>query len=87
MSSFEERRQQALENTCVLIGRAQIADRQVSDILYQNPYYHANASRPVPVPVAIVKPNQTSRISPPLYNKQPLKRLRTRSWGPDVIPI
>ena len=65
MSSFEERRQQALENTRVLIGRAQIADRQVSDILYQNPYHHANASRPVPVPVAVVKPNQASRISPP----------------------
>jgi hypothetical protein len=69
MPSFQQRRQQAREISRVLIARAHIADRQVSDILYQSPYNLTNTGRPVLVPVAVVQPSRASRIFPLPPNK------------------
>ena len=81
MSSFEDHRQQAQDNTRRLIARVQTVDHQVSDIKYQILYYPANTDRLETVPIVIVLPSRAGRISLLTSNKLPLKRQRTRLCG------
>jgi hypothetical protein len=78
MPSFSERRHQARETSRVLIARARIADRQVSDILHQSSYHLANTGRLVTVLVIVELPGRAFNPSPLPPNKLPSSRQKMK---------